>query len=343
MVQACNGKESILWSYRGQCTLERHGLLEELTWSLDMEFDEMIITWHLATNELLRPSILGDTGSLAKATKTLSNYMMFLFVEHPYMLPPPVRPRLYVKARKDMKFWSRFMREGSSRGQDGGDLSILEPGVNLASKLFSKELTVAVEQVLFGVWVEMLCYAAHHCSRDSHARQLNSGGDFITIAWLLTTAEFNRVHYREEWFKKRKRYKFPSDELREQWRLLLRWTGNCLLNVAICCLSPIILPCEYVASFCFALLMGAWWLLTAVFLCFTCCFDDPCRSLLNACLLPLKACWCLLKTICSCFLLACPCIPRVCECLPKPCEEMAVLCFSWIMDDDGGNDVLASC
>lgn len=209
MVQACNGKESILWSYRGQCTLERHGLLEELTWSLDMEFDEMIITWHLATNELLRPSILGDTGSLAKATKTLSNYMMFLFVEHPYMLPPPVRPRLYVKARKDMKFWSRFMREGSSRGQDGGDLSILEPGVNLASKLFSKELTVAVEQVLFGVWVEMLCYAAHHCSRDSHARQLNSGGDFITIAWLLTTAEFNRVHYREEWFKKRKRYKFP--------------------------------------------------------------------------------------------------------------------------------------
>uniref|UniRef100_A0A453DK91 Uncharacterized protein n=4 Tax=Aegilops tauschii TaxID=37682 RepID=A0A453DK91_AEGTS len=36
-----------------------------------------------------------------------------------------------------------------------------------------------VRQVLLGVWVEMLCYAAHHCSRDSHARQLNSGGELV--------------------------------------------------------------------------------------------------------------------------------------------------------------------
>nr|CAB3480099.1 unnamed protein product [Digitaria exilis] len=40
--------------------------------------------------------------------------------------------------------------------------------------------------VIFRMWTKMLCYAAHHCSRDSHARQLNNGGEFLTIVWLLS-------------------------------------------------------------------------------------------------------------------------------------------------------------
>jgi len=51
-------------------------------------------------------------------------------------------------------------------------------------------------ELIFGVWVEVMIYAAEHCSRESHARQLSSGGEFITIVWLLVhhlkqTARYN--------------------------------------------------------------------------------------------------------------------------------------------------------
>lgn len=35
------------------------------------------------------------------------------------------------------------------------------------------------------VWTEMLCYVAHGCGKNSHARQLSSGGELITVAALV--------------------------------------------------------------------------------------------------------------------------------------------------------------
>lgn len=40
-------------------------------------------------------------------------------------------------------------------------------------------------EVLFAVWVELLLYAGEHCSRESHARHLSNGCEFITILWLM--------------------------------------------------------------------------------------------------------------------------------------------------------------
>jgi hypothetical protein len=73
------------------------------------------------------------------------------------------------------------------------DQSVVSRGAELAGRLLDMEARgeQEVRQVVLGVWVEMLCYAAHHCNRDSHASQLNSGGEFITIVWLLSAAMFN--------------------------------------------------------------------------------------------------------------------------------------------------------
>ena len=183
-----------MWSYRGQCALEGRldERLKDLTWSTSTEFDQSILAWHFATDKFLRQLEPTDAErALVEATKTVSNYMMFLLVERPYMLPSPVRPTLHLKARQQL--------------QAEDTAGVLAPGYKL-----SKELEMLAEQnlellpVVFGVWVEMLCYAAHHCSRESHARQLSSGGELITVVWLLTTAEFDRVYYKETNFKERK-------------------------------------------------------------------------------------------------------------------------------------------
>lgn len=66
-------------------------------------------------------------------------------------------------------------------------------GRGIASWLFAMDSNSdSMLEVIFRVWMEMLCYAAHHCSRDSHARQLNNGGEFLTVVWLLSHWQ-NRV------------------------------------------------------------------------------------------------------------------------------------------------------
>ncbi|OQU82719.1 hypothetical protein SORBI_3005G012700 [Sorghum bicolor] len=257
LVDACKGKEGVMGSYRGQCALEQRryepdddedGLfLKDLTWSTSMEFDQSILTWHLATHKFLKYSeSTTDAGSLSlvEATKAVSNYMMFLLVECPYMLPSPVRPTLHVQAKKvlrEQRSWERFI----TRDRTTKIVRVIDPGAKLADELLHIEDSKMpgpneLLRVVFGVWVEMLCYAAHHCSRESHARQLNNGGEFITTVWLLTTAEFNRVHCSLRNFKDRKHSSIFMDFM-ACWSALILWfSSHSMQDILRSCWSALI-------------------------------------------------------------------------------------------------------
>uniref|UniRef100_A0A0D9W6R7 DUF4220 domain-containing protein n=1 Tax=Leersia perrieri TaxID=77586 RepID=A0A0D9W6R7_9ORYZ len=230
---------------RGRMVLERMGVHGEFArWSVGIDFDESILVWHIATDVYIRESMAGRRGEppnkLAAATTVLSNYMVFLLVSKPDMLPGRARHDLYLdvckyserggqpsggisqklepvpsRLRKELfhhegpncsrisqrerlaerlfveyKDIQTFVQQGAARDpflepfRDSGDkLAVL-----LARELLDLGRDDMLE-LIFGVWVEMMLYAADHCARDSHARQLSNGGEFITIVWLL-------VHHR---------------------------------------------------------------------------------------------------------------------------------------------------
>ncbi|XP_044327091.1 uncharacterized protein [Triticum aestivum] len=373
MVGKCEGREDIMRSYSGQCALNTwSGFFKDPTSHAGIDFDDKILSWYFATKIFFGWSSCVEEQGYVEAITAVSNYMIFLLVEHPYMLPSPVCPGLYastevayvgldfsdrerickklglgkrkimwnldtrtdgeklhrVRRRLDIimedlivirkgldreeddlgRRWDldkslelKIMRkELDKRGQELDDLMLqvggrrekleepdrrsevdgrreenldLDPeewnkimekleeletrnkelhfgpsppppslvrGTKLAVWLLEAEVRgeAEVRQVLLGVWVEMLCYAAHHCSRDSHARQLNSGGEFITVVWLLSTAMFNLRYCNDTWFKRGvrefSRQPFhPKEEEKKGWfhtsTFLIPWSGACCL------------------------------------------------------------------------------------------------------------------
>uniref|UniRef100_A0ACD5X718 Uncharacterized protein n=1 Tax=Avena sativa TaxID=4498 RepID=A0ACD5X718_AVESA len=208
MVEACEGKEEIMRTYNGQCALKPYDRFkEDPASSVGIGFDEKILTWHFATEVLMSCTDAEEYPAVVEAILALSRYMLFLLVERPNMLPSPVSSRLYDDVQMHIRRYhvsemKEFTEEVKRMAGDFELSTDLFRGLELATQLMELGMP-EVLQVVLGVWVEMLCYAAHHCSRDSHARQLNNGGDFITVVWLLTTAIFNRQYCDDPWFTKR--------------------------------------------------------------------------------------------------------------------------------------------
>uniref|UniRef100_A0ACD5YZK0 Uncharacterized protein n=1 Tax=Avena sativa TaxID=4498 RepID=A0ACD5YZK0_AVESA len=77
--------------------LYKEGTLKE---SLGVKFQEGIIIWHIGTDVFLAKSKTAKTKEAAErveAIKVLSNYMMFLLVDRPYMLPGQPQKWLYLR------------------------------------------------------------------------------------------------------------------------------------------------------------------------------------------------------------------------------------------------------
>lgn len=89
----------------GEEALEKH---EDLKWCLGVELSEGILMWHIGTDLFLihRRRRSRDDYKTLRAIEQISNYMMFLLVKHPYMLPGLALNKLYQVTCDDMaKVW----------------------------------------------------------------------------------------------------------------------------------------------------------------------------------------------------------------------------------------------
>ncbi|KAF7849595.1 hypothetical protein BT93_L0566 [Corymbia citriodora subsp. variegata] len=209
------------WSSRGIHALKRNKRSVSLKWSIELEFDESIIIWHIATeicyhfrnsNSLDNPGDSHDGGTESRRTisKCLSRYMAYLLVMHPSLLPSRTRRIKYQDTyATGMRFFEQHTKDERHKIKmtEACDLLLRQVeneekhtipkgqtskflwynGCRLASKLHDianeKKRWTAVSEV----WVKMLAYAASKCDTSDHAQQLRRGGELLTHVWFPMT------------------------------------------------------------------------------------------------------------------------------------------------------------
>lgn len=191
------------------CT-QRFGfaLKEQLPdWNTKVEFDQSILIWHIAT-DICYYLDGGDyprgVTPNRKESKQLSDYMLYLLVLHPLLLPIGIGMIRFrdtcAEAREFFKEKKLDIDEGKAKAcrrllhvntevppvKVKGDRSksVLFDACRLAHSLQLRRKAEKWENISC-VWVEMLAYAATHCRGNHHAQQLRKGGELLTHVWLL--------------------------------------------------------------------------------------------------------------------------------------------------------------
>ena len=203
------GDRRHLLKHRGDYVTGNKGVLPTLRWSIiDVEFDHSILLWHIAT-DLCYPCDVDkspDIKSWCKLSKCLSEYMLYLLVMCPFMLPQGIGEFRFRDTCSEAKRFFQQKRESISNRNKACELllevntpfhpkelkgdkskSVLFEACRLAKALNSLELESVEEKwkMVSGVWVEMLCYAASHCGWIQHGQQLRRGGELLTHVCLL--------------------------------------------------------------------------------------------------------------------------------------------------------------
>ncbi|KAG2698124.1 hypothetical protein I3760_07G135200 [Carya illinoinensis] len=212
-----------LCSARGNLVFEQNNCFLLFKWTTELEFDQSILVWHVATDLCYHSDEVNDS-AVKCWSKNLSDYMLYLLVMCPFMLPIGIG---MIRFRDTCEEAKQFYKEKGLSFKDEshktklyemllavstevlptkvkGDRSksVLFNGCRLAHELLKMDREKKWEFVC-DVWIEMLGYAASQCRGYYHAQQLMKGGELLTHVWLLMahlgiTQQFqiNRGHAR---------------------------------------------------------------------------------------------------------------------------------------------------
>ncbi|KAM0037446.1 hypothetical protein Hdeb2414_s0013g00403091 [Helianthus debilis subsp. tardiflorus] len=196
-----------LCNHKGSFSLRKNEC-DDLLWSItEVEFDQSIILWHIATTLCYYSEELdnqGDINVCREESKHISDYMLYLLVSYPVMLPIGIG---MIRYRDTCAEATRYFKESGpvtdkvvacnkllevycpevlpSKVKGDRSKSALFDGCRLASTLKEIGKTKDMWKVMSQVWIEILAYAATHCRGFQHEQQLRKGGEFLTHVWLL--------------------------------------------------------------------------------------------------------------------------------------------------------------
>ncbi|KAJ4777357.1 hypothetical protein LUZ62_061614 [Rhynchospora pubera] len=173
-------------------------------------FEQSIMLWHMVTDICYfvtnNAPENSEQGQMREALYRLSNYMMYLLMERPSMMPPGIAEItmeetifecsfLCDNIRRDNEqvrcyLYFELMREPTAnvRCGPGDDSRSVIASVRLLLDMLREVGEKSEErkwEVIRDAWMEMLTYAAVHCAQTEHARGVSRGGELLTHYWLL--------------------------------------------------------------------------------------------------------------------------------------------------------------
>ncbi|XP_002510230.3 uncharacterized protein LOC8278883 [Ricinus communis] len=210
---------------RGARALKGFTFDEELRWSVEVEFDQGILIWHIATDLCYHSDHEAQNDTNRKISNSLSKYMLYLLVMRSTMLPMGIGKIRYqdtcaeatrffekhesilgtIRRSQNLCNWVfNLFRKGNPELKENQEACEVLLKVNTvvppakvkgdrsksvlfdACRLASQLQNIPNKwEVMGNVWVEMLAYAASHCRGTYHAQQLGRGGELLTHVWLL--------------------------------------------------------------------------------------------------------------------------------------------------------------
>ena len=138
-----------------------------------MNFGYAIVYFHIFTEVHLSNYSLHEV--LASVCRKLSNYMLYLLVRHPEMLPvsgtaePTLKFFLGSITYRNDHYKNRTLKRARDR------LQIQEPA----------DMGIKTLEEIRDIWAMLLIYSAGKSKANMHAAQLSKGGELLTFAWLL--------------------------------------------------------------------------------------------------------------------------------------------------------------
>jgi hypothetical protein len=137
-----------------------------------------IVCFHIFTEVHLREYQLNnDVSHLITACRNLSNYMMYLLVTRPEMLPVSGTTEPTLKL-----FLDNMARDRASLDIQLDRARDVLLSLGLSSKPVACRETL---EEIMNIWTRLLVYSAGKSRAAVHAAGLSTGGELITFAWLL--------------------------------------------------------------------------------------------------------------------------------------------------------------
>ncbi|XP_048129568.1 uncharacterized protein LOC125313720 [Rhodamnia argentea] len=156
-------------------------------------YDSSILCWHIATEIWYNMEKATERNERREFGKILSDYMLYLLLNQHDMVSGVAGAAQMTladmvldlsdhigDATKDTAELCKRLYDYPSHKFG---ISTLNEGLGLARQMAS--LGEKKWEVMSGVWVEMLSYAASHIKGDAHVRGLSKGGELLAFVWLL--------------------------------------------------------------------------------------------------------------------------------------------------------------